>query len=186
MVPCDRAGVFRIEICEYGLKEMDSGAVAVSIKALLTEWWDGAQWLDWRQYDMEAGGDVWIIKKDNGGANDKAAESLMRHAGWDASVTAIVDGTWKPTPCQAVINQEEYKGQKSFKIAFLNDFNRTPGALSNVTPEKARDLENRFGSTLRALQSNVRRNQPAATNSRPPAPPKAPEPAAATADGIPF
>jgi hypothetical protein len=188
MQACDRSGVFRIEIIEYGLKEMDSGSIAVAVRARLTQWWDGAQWVDWAQYDMECSGDVWIVKKD-GSTNDKAAESLMRHAGWDASLPAITEGTWKPSPCQAVVNQEEYKGTKSYKIAFLNDFERTPGAMSNVDTGKAKELENRFGSTLRGLHGNIKRNASAPTASRPPAPPPAaPQSVAAGAngDGIPF
>jgi hypothetical protein len=189
MQACDRAGNFRIEIFEYGLKEMDSGSIAVSIRAKLTEWWDGTQWMDWLPYDMECSGDVWIVKKD-GTTNDKAAESLMRYAGWDASLPAITEGTWTPSPCQAVVSQEEYKGVKSFKISFLNDRNRTPGALSNIDTDKAKQLENRFGATLRGLHGNVRRNSTPPEASRP-SPPPSPKPqlqAAATAgdDGIPF
>lgn len=186
-VPVDRAGTFRANIVEYGLKEMESGSVAIALKAQLTEWWDPAAqaWVDWAPYGMEATGDLWVVKKD-GNPNDKSAESLMRHAGWDASFSSVVNGTWQPTPCQVDIKEEEYQQKKTLRLSFLADFNRTPGALSNVDPAKASALDTRFGGTFRALAANVMRNRPAATtNSRPSAPPP-PVAAAATGEGIPF
>lgn len=191
MQPCDRAGNFRANILEYGLKEMDSGAVAVSLHVKLTELFDNGEWHEWEQFDMECFGDVWIIKKD-GSINDKASESLIKHAGWDGNIDSITGETWKPTPCQVVVNKEEYQGRTSYKVAFINDHSRTPGQMSNVTPEKAKELQNRFGSQLRALVGNVKRNQ-APTGSRPSAPPapavvRNPHPAsaAAVANDIPF
>ena len=188
MVPCDRSGVFRAEILDYGLKKMDSGAVSVAIHVLLTEMWDGENWQPWRDYDMEAYGDVWIIKKD-GALNDRQAKALMQYAGWDASLVAITDATWKPTPCQVEITHERYKDQDQFKVSWVNDFNRVPGAgaLSNVDSDKVKELEARFGSPLRALQGNVKRNGSAPASKKPAPPPKAAVAAgAASGDGIPF
>jgi hypothetical protein len=191
MQACDRAGNFRAIILEYGLKEMDSGAVAVSLHVKLTELFDNGEWHEWEQFDMECFGDVWIIKKD-GAINEKASESLMRHAGWDGNIDSIVSEAWKPMPCQVVVNKEEYQGRTSFKVAFINDYSRTPGQMSNVTPDKARELQNRFGSQLRALVGNVKRNQPTPPNGRPAAPPppaaSVPHPASARAEAgdIPF
>jgi hypothetical protein len=142
----------------------------------------------WREYDMEAFGDVWIVKKD-GALNDRQAKALMQHAGWDASLASISEATWKPTPCQVEITHEKYKDQDQFKISWVNDFNRVPGAgaLSNVDSDKVKELEARFGSPLRALQGNVRRNTTAPAGKKPSPPPKSPVAAGAAAgDGIPF
>lgn len=192
MLACDREGVFRAELLDYGLKEMESGSVAVSVHCKLTEIWDDQNkaWADWREYDMEAFGDVWIVKKD-GTTNDKAAESLMRYAGWSGSLVAVSDGSWKPTPFQVTISKEVYKDQASFKIAFVNDYDRTPGGvMSNVTPDKVKALEARFGAPLRALSANVGRNKPRSQGNplpMPPPPPPAPAGAGSNkADGIPF
>lgn len=187
MQPVDRKGVFRAEIIEYGLKQMDSGSVAVSLRCKLLEMWDGKEWQPWAQYEMEAKGDVWVIKKD-GNANESAAESLMQHAGWDASFSSVINNTWQPTPCQVTIEEETYKNQAQRKIGFINAWDRTPGAMSNVDEAGAQQLESRFGSTLRALRGNLSRNVPPVN--RPSAPPAPPQPAGAGAsngsDTIPF
>jgi hypothetical protein len=191
MVPVDRKGIFRAEIVEYGLKEMDSGSIAVSLRCKLTDWWDGEKFEPWEQYDMEASGDVWVVKKD-GNANQNAAESLMRHAGWDASFSSIVNGTWQPTACQISVEEETYKNKVQRKIGFINAWDRIPGAMSNVDADGAKALEQRFGASMRALFGNVSRNQ-AAPASKPnaPPPPSAPAPmapamAGAPDDDIPF
>jgi hypothetical protein len=188
MVPCDRTGHFRCDVLDYGLKEMESGAVSVALHVLLTEMWDGENWQPWREYGMEAFGDIWIIKKD-GVLNDRQAKALMQYAGWDASLTSLSEATWKPTACQVEIGHQKYKDEDQYKINWLNDFNRTPGAgaLSNVDGDKVKSLEARFGSPLRALQGNVKRNAAPANGSKPTPPPKSPAMAgAASDDGIPF
>lgn len=189
-VPVDRPGTFRAQITEYGLKEMDSGSVAISLKATLSEMWDGDQWVEWLPYGMEAAGDIWVIKKD-GKANEKAVESLIRYAGWDTSFSAITEGSWKPTACQVDIKEEEYQQKKSLRISFLGAYDRTPGAMGNVDATKAADLDNRFGGTLRALSANAVRNKAPAAGSKPPAPPPPAAPVHANsappvADEIPF
>ena len=187
---CDRTGDFKAEIIEYGLREIEGRqSVCVPIRALLTEMWDGEKWIDWREYQMAAEGDLWIGKSD-GTANERQIESLIKYAGWDGSLPALVDGSWKPTPCQVQVQLDEYKDQKRYKISWLNPIDRTPGggALSNVDDSKVKALEARFGSTLRALSGNVRRNQaPAASKpSAPPKPPANAQPVGAANGEIPF
>lgn len=188
MQPCDRTGNFRAEILDYGLKEMDSGAVAVSLHVLLTEMWDVDNWIPWRDYDMEAFGDIWIVKKDKK-LNDRQVKALIECAGWDASLSSLTDGSWKPTPCQVEITRETYKNEDRYRISWVNDFNKTPGggALSNVDANKLRELEARFGSPLRALQGNAKRNGSSPASSKPAPPPRTPVPSAAGEDdGIRF
>lgn len=168
--PVDREGIFRGTITEYGLKEMESGAVAVSIKAKLDEFYQADAWHPWAEYEQEAQGDIWVLKKDNGGPNDKAIASLVRCAGWDGEFTSITNETWKPTPAQFVVKREEYNGQTRFKIAFVNEFDRSPsGSMGNVDQAKAKELQARFGSQLRAIVGNSKRAAP--PNGSPPAPP---------------
>jgi len=170
MNPVDREGTFRAEITEYGIREAESGSVGVTIRCKLTEWWDGQQWLDWSSYDVEALGDVWIVKKD-GSLNEPAAQSLIRHAGWDGNIDAIANSVWQPTKCAVAIQREEYKGQVRFKIAFVNDWARTPGQLSSISADKARELATRYGGQLRAMAGSVQRNHAPTTGApaRPPA-----------------
>lgn len=195
MQAVDREGQFRAKILEYGIRPADSGAVAVSLHVHLTELWSGDQWHPWAEYQMEAFGDVWVVKK-NGEVSQDAAENLMRCTGWDGSFASISNKTWKPTDCQVAISKDEYKGQVRYRINFVNAFDRDPsGGMSTVPDDKIRELENRFGASLRAIRGNIMRNQPAApANGKPTAPPAppaaaAPHPASAaaqSADGIPF
>lgn len=171
-IQCDREGVFRADILEYGLREFESGSVAISIRVRFREAWNGEGWDDLTQYeDMEAHGSLFIIKKD-GSINNSQVEALVEAAGWDGSMNSIVNATWTPTPCQVVIKAEDYKGQRQYRISFVNPYDRVPGGLSNIDPEKAKALETRFGSSLRAVAGNVKRNAAPAPASKMPAPAK--------------
>lgn len=191
--PVDREGQFRADIIAYGLKEMESGAMSVSIRAKLTQFYDGVEWLPWEEYGMEAEGDIWIVKKDNGGLNSNGVQSLVNHAGWDGNMESIVNETWQPSACQVAVKREEYKGNVRFKIAFVNDWNRTPGAMSNIDAAKAKELQARFGAQLRAIAGNVKRNgsPPASKPATPPparavAPTSVPPSGGDKSDDIPF
>lgn len=188
-LPVDRVGSFRGEIVAYGLKEMDSGAVSVAVQVRLLEWYGSEpgmdpQWYEFASMNMECEGDFWIVSgKDKGNKpNENAAKSLMEHAGWDGSFDSIVNQTWEPKQCQVLVKDEEYtkkNGQtvKTRKIAFINDWDRTPGGnLSNVTPEKAKELSERYGAQFRALAASSKRN--GTTPSGAPMPPPRPAPAA--------
>ena len=195
MQACDRTGHFRAEIIGYGIKKAESGAVAVTLHCKLTENWDeqAEAWVPWVEFDMEVYGDVWVVKKD-GSLSDKQAQKLINFCGWNGSFASIADSTWKPTPCQIEVGREDYQGQTYYKIAWVNGFDSTPGQgnLGNVDAGGIKDLEARFGSPLRALAGNAKRNAGATNGNKPPAPPKpsvkAKEPAGAVAgdDGIPF
>jgi len=192
-IQCDREGSFQGRILEYGLKEFESGAVAITIKAALDKISNGEHWEDWEQYDMEAIGSLFIIKKDNGGVNNQQVESIVLATGWDGSLNSVVHGTWQPTPCQFVIKSETYKNVLQFRIAFINEHDRIPGGLSNVDIDKAKALEAKYGSSLRAVSGNVKRNTaPAPTGKAMPAPKanggakEQPVGAAKKTDDIPF
>lgn len=175
-IACDRTGTFRAEITAYGLRNADSGAVAVSLAVLLTEIWNGEAWQDWREFQMEAHGDLWVIKKD-GTIAKNAVNSLIDYAGWDGSLDSVANDQWRPTPCQVQVGSQEYKGETQYRIEFVNDFNRNPaGGVGNVSPEKAKELSAKYGSQLRALVGNRIRNTPPEASSKPSAPPPVPRP----------
>jgi hypothetical protein len=192
MSACDRAGNFRAEIVEYGLKATDkddSKSVAVSFRVLLTEWWDGEKWVPWSEYEMEAHGDAWIVKKD-GKLNQRAINDLCKNCGWDGVLSSIANMTWKPTPFQVETKPHVYKEEKTYRIEWINPFDAIPGAagvLGNVDDSKLKQLEQQFGPQLRALAGNVSRNSTTAAG-RPVPPPPPPKPAVSgelqTADGI--
>jgi hypothetical protein len=172
MIPCDREGIFRGKIEGYGLRDADkTSSLAVTLQVRLTELWDGDHWEEWSQYDMEATGDIWIIKKD-GTPNENGVRSLVENAGWDASIDSVYGQTWQPTPVQVVVKRDDYKGEVRFRIEFVNTYDRTPGAVSTVSSDKARELSSQHGAALRAIAGNVKRNGPPGPGGpvKPPAP----------------
>lgn len=189
--PIDRAGTFRANIVEYGLKKVDSGSVAITVRAVLDQMWDedNKDWVMWADYDQEAYGDVWIVKKD-GSLNQNAVTSLCRNAGWDGNIESIQAATWHPNQCQVVVQADTYNGETRFKISFVNDYFRTPGGLGgNMSPEDAKSLQMKFGSQLRAMAGSAKAASKA-PNGKPPAPPSrntpsAPQPVHAMASGDP-
>lgn len=177
MQPCDREGTFKARIESYGVKELESGAIAVSICAHLTDIWNGETWEPWGDYQQEALGDLWIVKKDSS-INNNQVEALIKNAGWDGDIASIVDEKWNPTPCQVVVKADTYKDQTRFKIAFLNALDRAPGGMGNVDSKKAKELQTRFGAQLRAIAGNAKRNGSApAPATKPAVPPPAAKPA---------
>ena len=191
MDPIQQAGNYRGRIVGYGLFEAESGAVAINIRGSIDEVWHESQWADYSEYDLYADGAVWIIKKD-GSIHQKAVENLIRATGWDGSLPSIQNQDWDPRPCAFVINPDEYNGETRFKIAFINEYDSTPGGMGQVDDKKLSELESRFGSSLRALAGNAKRNNKSETKDKPskPAPAENLEPAGVGAvesgDNIPF
>lgn len=188
MQPVDRPGNFRGKILEFGIHEAESGAVAINMRVSLDGRWDSenGEWDDeWSQYEQFADGAVWVIKKD-GTLNDRQIESLCRYAGWDAQLKSVQDQSWEPTPCAFVVNEDNYGDEQRFRVSFINAYDSTPGGMGQVSADKLKELEKRFGSQLRAIAGNV--NRGSAKDDKPkPNSPKRPEmAAAATGDDIPF
>ncbi len=199
------AGTARGTILEYGLSQVESGAVAVNLVAKVDECWDADAnaWVDYRSHDYRVRGDIWIVKKD-GKPNQAQAQALIDFAGWDGSLEAITNGTWQPTPCSFVINEDTYKDVTRYRVSWLNAYDRTPGAIGNMTPDKVKVLQAQYGPQFRALAGNAKRAAAAPPTSKPIVPPAkagngtAPQPpvtdesarqvaeAATPADKIPF
>jgi hypothetical protein len=158
-------GTFRGAITGYGLYEAESGACSVKVTVKIDDIFHEGQWHDWRGEDMEAHGELWVIKKD-GGINESSVKSLITAAGWDGSLLSLTEGTWQPQPVQIVVTADNYKDETRFRIAYINEYDRMPGG-GNVTTGKAQELQTRFGSALRAVAGNLIRNQMPAPASAP-------------------
>lgn len=152
MNQCQTEGHYRVEIEEYGLREAQSGAIAISLKAKILECWCGDDgWVQWASKEETVDGDIWIVKKDGITTHDKSVESLAKYAGWDGDLGSVVTGKWQPIKCQVLVKREEYEGRSIYKIAFLNDWNREPGGMGNVTAARALQLQEKFGRGLKAV-----------------------------------
>lgn len=189
--PMDRAGAFRGQFHEYGMKEERSGALAVVVRMVVQEMWDHARqaWIDWAQYDMEVVGYLYIIKKDGTLSQGKIKE-LTQHAGWNGDIDSLGGGLWSPTLCQVEVKEEEYDGNVQYRIAWIHAYDSTPGAVGNVSAERAKELQTQFGSQVRALVGSTTRNATAPAGKPPtrysePAKPEGP-PAEPAKGDIPF
>ncbi len=88
----DRSGTFQAEITDYCLMApFKSGAIPVDITVRLTAMWDDNDgddgeggWVPWAEYEMDATGLQWIIKKD-GSLNESTVQNLIEFAGWDGN-----------------------------------------------------------------------------------------------------
>lgn len=180
----NQAGIFRGAIKEYGLTESESGATAVSLVAAIHDIWDAPtkQWCDWRGYDLTVRGDVWIVKKD-GTANQSALESLATCLDF-TDMTSVADETWRPGQCSFTVEEDKYKDKTRYRISWLHDYDREPGGVGNVSVEKAKALQTKYGSQIRAILGNVKRQQ-ATPPAAPPVPPPAPAKKAAAQAMIP-
>lgn len=174
--PIDRAGDFRGEIFEYGIREFESGSIGVTFTARLDEYWNGQEWEDWRQYGFYARGTSFVIKK-TGETNQPAVDALVKCAGWDGTFSSIDNRTWKPVACQFSVGPNEYKGETTYRVDFLNEYDRQVGQASNVDSAKAKALDAKYGSSLRAIVGTAKRN--AAPASGKPMPKPAPAKSAA-------
>lgn len=175
-------GDVRGPIIAYGLQEATSGAKSIAITVHCEEYWDTdtSAWVK-LEGNFKAEGNLWIIKKD-GKLNENPIQSLMEHAGWDGDLTAIVQGTWKPSPVSVTIGEDKYKDEVRYRIQWMNGYGRQPVGVSNVSVDKAKAIQAQYGGQFRALLGNLKRPATAPASSAPPTlPPRQPPPPPAPA-----
>lgn len=178
MPECTFEGDFRGEVLSYGLWEPDSGAVAISCTLRVVEVYDreSKQWHAnyasedgsvhaWRDAEIDCEGDFWIISNKSKGnkVNEEAVKAMMAATGWNGDIQVIANRTWDPRPCSWSTESEVYKEKTRYKAAWIKPYDNVPGGGrgGNVDAEKARALQNKYGSQLRALAGSA---------SKPPAP----------------
>ena len=151
--PCEAEGHYRAKITEYGLAEMDSGAVCVKLQAhLLQRWNDEGEWEDISKSEIYCRGDIWVLTKSSK-VNEPAVQSLVNHAGWDASLESILEQTWQPINCRVDVKKETYKDVDRYKIAFLNAWDKEPGGIGNVSRKRLGELQDLYGEELRKFRA---------------------------------
>lgn len=178
-----QTGTFRGPIVSFGLNKAESGAVGVAITAMADECFGDGEWHDWRGHEIEASGTIWIVKKD-GKLNERQVQDLISCAGWDGDLRSIANGTWEPTSIQYQVQEDEYRGEVQYRIAWLRAYDSTPGG-GNVDSSEAASLQQQFGSKLRALAGNSKRNAqpPSGRPAKPAAPPAEPKQPVAASSG---
>ena len=137
-------GQYRINIFDYSLKETKTGSVMLKVRAKITH---EAGHDGWEECDpTEVDGFLCVIKKD-GNPNAFMVEALMNHAGWDGNLESLGNGGWEPTPCACTTARNEYNGDVKYQINFINSYDAVP----QMGPERARELQAKFGAKLRSL-----------------------------------
>ncbi|QDU61266.1 hypothetical protein Pan216_21200 [Planctomycetes bacterium Pan216] len=152
-----QAGNFRGDIVSYWLKEAESEAVAIGIEVKILDVWHEGEWCDWSEHNLVARGDLWVIKKD-GSINRQQVESLAKSTGFEGNLEAIINQEWDPHPVSIVVQEDSYKDQIRFRISWINNYDATPGG-GNISPEKAKQLQQKFGGEFRAIAGNQTRNE---------------------------
>lgn len=179
----DRAGYFEATPTVWGIKKYDSGAIGVSILFGILSEWNGEDWSSWAEYEAhEIYGNFFIVKKD-GGLNDTQVEALCKALNWSGNLQDFSDENAQFSDCVITVGEEQYNGQNRLKVKWANPIGWAPNpSISNIDDGEIGTLQKRFGSQLRAIAGNVKRNGQA--------PPKrsdaAPVPEPATGDSIPF
>jgi hypothetical protein len=192
----DREGHFQVRCKDYTLAEFESGAVSLNMTCQVLAAWDAEteSWTSWAEYEeVEVEGAISLIKKKNpdgtaGGLNEKQIDSLCENCGWNANMGELVAKSWKPNDFQAHVKKDEYKGRVSYKIAWINPLEATPGGngLTPMATEAAQRLQDHFGPQLRALAAKAKEKQqkPAGKPTLPPK--KAPVAAVNSQEPAPF
>ena len=116
-------GTYKGYIKAYELRKAQSGSKGIHITVQIEETFVDNEWHDWREYDFEAEGTFWVVKKD-GTLNSYAVDPMMEYAGWDGDFTAIVQKTWEPKPVNITVKEEVYNDAVTLRIDYLNEYDR--------------------------------------------------------------
>jgi hypothetical protein len=200
----DRPGHFQVRCKDYTLAQFDSGAVGLQMVCRVLAQWDDETkgWLDWvkgedgTEYDeITVEALIILVKKNDangksGGINEKQADALIEHCGWNGSFTSIESKEFQPTDFQLKVEEETYKNKTRYRGAWVNAFDAVPGGggLAGISSDVAKRLQDQWGSSLRALASKAK-DKAQKPGGKPTMPPKAKAPApepAATGGDIPF
>ena len=158
----DFTGRFQVQPLEWWLRESAGGAVGVSIVFLVIACWEphaddpnGAPaWQDWSEYGpYRTGGTFWVVKKD-GSVNQSGVDQLKAVFGWDGNIGQFYQAVPEGVKAQIDVTLEEFKGQQSYRANWLYPFDAPVGGGAGMaSEEKGREINNRFGSLLRAAAS---------------------------------
>jgi len=189
MMP-NREGLFHAYPVAVGLGETrENKLLQVVIQYRLFEELLDGQWTDCAGEHMEITG-YHILEKRDRSLNDNTIEALKAALGWDGR-----DPFWlqdsaealSQQPVQVKLAMEEYNGQQSLKVAFLNPYGSKAGGVPKADDDLRRSATNRLGAKFRAYAGGTPANppKPAGRPAAPAARPAPPKPAASPAPASP-
>lgn len=185
MADLQAEGSYNVVITDYGLAEMETGAVAINVRCLVQAAFDPAtgEYADWSQYEEQhVEGALWVINK-KGEVNKSQVEPLCRYAGWDGSLESIVNKTWQPNPIRADVKVDTYGGKTRYRVNWIAQHGSAPGGVGNVDGGRAKELQAQHGGNLRAIAGAFTHDSKAPGNGNRPKAPPAPKAAPVAAGG---
>ena len=177
----NREGLFHAMPVDIGLGETNQNKLLqVVIQYRLFEELVNGEWIDCSADNLEISGYHVLEKKDHT-LNTVTIEALKAALGWNGA-----DPFWLQDNAQALADQpvqvklvfEEYDGQKTLKVAFLNPHGSRGGAVPKADDTMRRAVGNRLGMKFRANAGGTSANPPRHAGKPAPAKPTAPKPAA--------
>ena len=177
----NREGLFHAYPAAVGLGETrENKLLQVVVQYRLSEELLDGQWCDCSGEHLEITG-YHILEKRDHSLNETTIEALKAALGWDGR-----DPFWLQDNSQALAQQpvqvklgfEEYNGQQSLKVQFLNPYGAKAGGVPRADDELRRNVNNRLGPKFRALTGGAPAPAPKPAGSlvalAKPAPSKAP------------
>lgn len=193
----DRPGTFKALPMSWDIATSEaSKSVALVIQFKVLEFLTTKGWEDWRGFaDQEITGYFYIVKKD-GTPNTVQIDALYRAIGWNGDISLqTLRREPAETPCQIVVEIENYNGKEKLKVKWINPEDFTPG-IRQSDDATVQDVNKVYASQLRAAAAAAAKaagpakpaaSPPPAAKKRPDfAPAPAPAGAPEADDDLPF
>ena len=168
-------GIFKVQPMSWDIRTANSGAVAINFGFIVREELEDGIWASWDGFDQHiVYGDWWVVKRD-GKINQGAVDQLVDSLGWDGNLNAVIG----PPPeriVQVSVKGEVYEGVTRYKAQWMNpeDYAGKPGG-GGATEQEAQQLQNRFGSLLKAAAAVSRQGAPKEAKAKPASGPRGPQ-----------
>lgn len=147
----DREGIFKARPNFWNVYCSPDTAVALCVGYQILAQLDGNEWIDWSEYnDHFITGYHFVIKRD-GTANVDGVRQCVEALGWSGDLRQL-EGDVPDVVVQINCKVESYKGRESIKVAWLNPGDYVPQS-GGADAQQVTQLQNRFGSLLRAAAS---------------------------------
>jgi len=151
-------GTYRGIKVDAGIKKSSGGHIQLVAQLVATEQFDfeTGEWVtDWQQYDEQFGSEItaylMLFSKDTSKDAFATAKQLQKAWGWDGSSLAELEKL-EPEAFQFRVVEEEYKGKKQLKVAWIDAYNATPGGtIQKLDESEIKKLDAQYANVLRKL-----------------------------------
>jgi len=158
----DRQGMFTGRVLDYGVKTASSGAVALSVHVEIDYALIGGEWEDWREFEFDAFGDLWVVGK-QGQPLEWSVRDLAKWAAWDGDLESVAKGSWTPPDSVCFhVQPNEYEGVTRYRLTrFVDPEKPAGGSVSGLDLDEVKPLAAAFGPALRTIAAMVADDTPA-------------------------